>query len=84
MSFDPWTYWNIGFPLAIILSMNLGYFWYGPCFNDVWMEYQNLSPRTKKQYEKAGGHGTAAIVCTLFLCYLFCICSDTQCKCVCW
>ena len=44
----------------------LGHLWYGPLFNDLWIEYYNLSPRTRKRLEKKG-HGAEPIVCLIYI-----------------
>eukprot|EP01083_Nonionella_stella_P158324 515188_1 len=54
-------YWNWGYPISIVTSMMLGWLWYGPLFNDVWMEYNHFSPRSAKRWQEKG-YGNAAIV----------------------
>eukprot|EP00483_Globobulimina_turgida_P004172 UN04180 len=64
MTFTLCVYLNWGYPLSILLSMVLGWLWYGPLFNDIWIEYNNFSPRSKKRWLEKG-HGNGPIVQTL-------------------
>eukprot|EP01084_Bolivina_argentea_P018736 34862_1 len=65
MTFSFCIFYNWGYPLSILLSIGLGRLWYGELFNDLWIEYNNFSPRSQKRW-KEKGHGNRPMIFTLF------------------